>query len=97
MLPGLLVCSVFTASVEFTSTPSVEAQAELELIARARVFPEVGAGVTALKSRSFGAERRYFVLVPKLADGSSAGVAVYNAEGKRVRCVPDDCAGPLGR
>jgi hypothetical protein len=56
------------------------AQAEPQVLARARLFPEVGAGVRAVKRDAAG---RYYVLT-----APSAAVLVYDAAGKRVGQVP---------
>jgi hypothetical protein len=52
-----------------------------ELLARARVFPEIGAGVVAIKSDSAG---RYFVL----ADPANT-ISIYQADGKRIGQIPN--------
>jgi hypothetical protein len=52
-----------------------------DLLARARVFPEVGPGVAAIKSDSAG---RYYVL----ADPANA-IAIYQADGKRLGQIPN--------
>jgi hypothetical protein len=52
-----------------------------ELLARARVFPEIGPGVVAIKSDSAG---RYYVL----ADPENA-ISIYQADGKRVGQIPN--------
>ncbi|MCL4524530.1 MAG: hypothetical protein M1453_00380 [Acidobacteria bacterium] len=56
-------------------------QAEIDLIARKRVFPEMGPGLIALKHDT--AARRYLVLSSR-----SAGVAVYNEDGLRMGAIP---------
>jgi hypothetical protein len=52
-----------------------------ELVARARVFPEVGPGVVAIKSDSAG---RYYVLA-----APANVVAIYQADGKRIGQIPN--------
>ena len=52
-----------------------------ELLARARVFPEIGAGVVAIKSDSAG---RYYVL----ADPANT-VSIYQADGKLIGRIPN--------
>jgi hypothetical protein len=52
-----------------------------ELLARARLFPEVGAGVVAIKSDSAG---RYYVLA-----APAKSIAIYQADGKRIGEIPN--------
>jgi hypothetical protein len=52
-----------------------------ELLARARVFPEVGAGVAAIKTDSAG---RYYVLA-----APAKSIAIYQADGKRIGEIPN--------
>ncbi len=52
-----------------------------ELLARARVFPEIGPGVVAIKSDSAG---RYYVL----ADPANT-ISVYQADGKLIGRIPN--------
>jgi hypothetical protein len=62
-------------------TPSTAGpQIETELLARGRVFPEVGPGVRALKRDSAG---RYYVL-----NAPGTAVLVYDVAGKRVGQIP---------
>lgn len=56
------------------------AQVYTELLARGRVFPEVGSGVRALKRDTAG---RYYVLT-----APGAAVLVYDAAGKRMGQIP---------
>ena len=58
----------------------VRAQVQTELLARARVFPEVGPGVRALKRDPAG---RYCVLA-----APGAAVLLFNAAGQRVGQIP---------
>ncbi|MBI3661689.1 MAG: hypothetical protein HY234_01370 [Acidobacteria bacterium] len=60
-------------------------QAEIELIATRRVFPEMGPGLVALKRDA--AARRYLIL-----SSGSAGVAVYNLDGQRIGTIPPTAA-----
>ena len=65
------------------------AQVPLEILARARVFPELGAGVTAIRARGAGAERRYFVLAPMPgATRPEYRIQVFDPAGKRAGCIP---------
>ncbi len=52
-----------------------------ELLARARVFPEIGAGVASIKSDSTG---RYYVLA-----APAKSIAIYQADGKRIGQIPN--------
>lgn len=56
------------------------AQAEPQISARARLFPEIGAGVRAVKRDAAG---RYYVLT-----APSSAVLVYDPDGKRLGQVP---------
>ena len=61
--------------------PDQDQEFSRDLLARARVFPEVGPGVAAIKSDSAG---RYYVL----ADPANA-IAIYQADGKRIGQIPN--------
>ena len=65
--------------VPLIATPAA-AQVERELLARSRMFAEVGPGVRALKRDAAG---RYCMLT-----ASGGAVAIYNAAGQRVAQVP---------
>ena len=56
-------------------------QAEIDLVATKRLFPEMGPGLVALKRDA--AAHRYLVLSSR-----SAGVAVYNTDGQRIGTIP---------
>src|SRR5271156_3923044 len=56
-----------------------------EIVARARVFPEIGPGVRALKRDSSG---RYYVLA-----GPATVIWIYGAAGKRVGQIPNASSG----
>jgi len=56
-------------------------QAEIDLVATKRLFPDMGPGLVALKRDA--AARRYLVLSSR-----SAGVAVYNMDGQRIGTIP---------
>ena len=73
---ALLPCLV--AAVFFT--PAAGQDAELEIRARARVLPDVGPGLIALKRDAAG---RYFV-----AASPANQVSIFSAEGKRVGQIP---------
>lgn len=55
--------------------PLLRAQADNELLAKRRVFPEVGPGMRAVKRDSAG---RYYVL-----SGQRSAITIYDAEGRR--------------
>jgi hypothetical protein len=61
--------------------PDQDQEFSRELLARARVFPDVGPGVAAIKSDSAG---RYYVL----ADPANR-IAIYQADGKRIGQIPN--------
>lgn len=62
------------------SATAATAQVQTELLARRRVFPEVGPGVRAVKRDAAG---RYYVLT-----APGAAVLIYNVEGQRMGQVP---------
>ncbi len=66
--------------------PPAGAQVETELLARQRVFPEVGAGLRGVKRDPAG---RYYVL-----SAPGPAVLIYNNAGKRVGQVPRLAAAP---
>jgi len=64
--------------------PRVAAQDQAfsrEILARARVFPEIGPGVTALKRDAAG---RYYVLA-----APATAIQIYGADGKRLGQIPN--------
>lgn len=61
--------------------PAAGQDVEPEILSRARVFPEVGPGLIALKRDATG---RYFV-----AASPASQVSIFSAEGKRVGQIPD--------
>ena len=52
-----------------------------DLLARGRVFPEIGAGVSVIKKDSAG---RYYILA-----APAKSIAIYQADGKRVGQIPN--------
>lgn len=60
-----------------------QTQSEIELRARARLFPDAPAGVTALKSRRVGDGRHYYLLT---ARGTT--ILAYDGAGKRLAQFP---------
>ena len=62
-------------------------QAEIELLATKRLFPDMGPGLVALKRDA--AAHRYLILSSR-----SAGVAVYNSAGARMGTIPPSGAPP---
>ena len=56
-------------------------QAEIDLVATKRLFPDMGPGLVSLKRDA--AARRYLILSSR-----SAGVAVYNMDGQRIGTMP---------
>ncbi len=63
-------------------------QAEIDLVATKRLFPDMGPGLVALKRDA--AARRYLVLSSR-----SAGVAVYNMDGQRIGTIPPSGTPPV--
>lgn len=76
---GLLLASLGAA-------PARSQEIEPELAPRARLFPDVGPGLKALKRDAAG---RYYVL-----SAPGPAVAVYSPAGKRVGQIPRDAVGP---
>lgn len=72
----------FLFSVFLLALPA-QAQQEMELRAKARVFPDAPIGVAALKSLGAGEARQYFVLTAR-----GTAIAVYDAAGKLLRQFP---------
>lgn len=64
-----------------TPAPDQDQEFSRDLLARARVFPEIGPGVVAIKSDSAG---RYYVL----ADPAKV-ISIYQADGKRIGQIPN--------
>jgi hypothetical protein len=69
------------AGWNFSRAAAQDQEFSRELLARARVFPDVGPGVAAIKSDSAG---RYYVL----ADPANT-IAMYQADGKRIGRIPN--------
>jgi len=61
--------------------PNQDQEYSRALVARARVFPEIGAGIAAIKSD--GAGRYYMLAAPANA------IAIYQADGKRLGAIPN--------
>ena len=61
--------------------PNQDQDFSRDLLARSRVFPEIGPGVVAIKSDSAG---RYYVL----ADPAKV-ISIYQADGKRIGHIPN--------
>jgi len=64
-------------------------QADIEIFAKKRLFPEMGPGLVALKRDA--AAHRYLILSAR-----SAGVAVFNSDGARVGTIPPSPAPTAG-
>jgi hypothetical protein len=77
-MPKRLSIFCFLLSVLLPALPAV-AQQEIELRARARLFPDAPAGIAALKFRAVGDSRHYYLLA---ARGTT--VLIYDAAGNRV-------------
>lgn len=78
------VClAILIATAAWTISPAAGQQQGLvrEIQARARVFPEIGPGVSVLKRDSAG---RYYVLA-----APANAVAIYAADGKRLGQIPN--------
>jgi len=79
-----LLILVAVAAAAGWSLPRATAQDQefsRELLARARVFPEIGPGVVAIKSDSTG---RYYVLA-----APANAIAIYQVDGKRIGQIPN--------
>ncbi|MBI3404594.1 MAG: hypothetical protein HY046_03960 [Acidobacteria bacterium] len=81
---GALMCAAL-------APVSVQAQSEIPLDAKAKLFPEIGGGVMSLRARGEGAARRYYVLVARA--GATSAILVFDADGKRVAQVPAATSG----
>jgi hypothetical protein len=69
------------AGWNFSPAAAQDQEYSRELLARARVFPEVGAGVASIKSDGAG---RYYVLA-----APAKMIAIYQADGKRIGQIPN--------
>ena len=80
---GVSVLILVAVAAGWNHSPALAQDQEFsrDLLARSRVFAEIGAGVVSIKSDSAG---RYYVL----ADPASV-VSIYQADGKRVGQIPD--------
>lgn len=81
---GVRLAILVTVAAGWTFSPAAGQQQGLvrEIQARARVFPEIGPGVSVLKRDSAG---RYYVLA-----APANAVAIYGADGKRLGRIPND-------
>jgi hypothetical protein len=77
---GYLVAAGLTLGLLVPAMPAMQAQGDNELLARRRLFPEVGAGLRTLKRDSSG--RYYLLSAPRGA------IPIYSAAGERVGEVP---------
>ncbi|MBI3485270.1 MAG: hypothetical protein HY012_08990 [Acidobacteria bacterium] len=73
--------TLYLLLLALTVSAAASDQAEIDLIATKRLFPEMGPGLVTLKRDA--AARRYLVLSSR-----SAGVAVYNTDGQRIGTIP---------
>ncbi|HKW88151.1 MAG TPA: hypothetical protein VJN21_05290 [Candidatus Acidoferrales bacterium] len=82
MLAGMVFgyCSAVAAQAQIP-----QEQMEREITARARLFPEVGPGIKALKR---GSDGHYYVLI-----APSPAVQVFSADGKSLAQIPQDAKG----
>ncbi len=70
-----------TGAVVLAAALSASGGEDRDLVARARLFPSVGAGVTAIRNDSAG---RYLVLTER------AGIEIFNVKGEHAGHVPAD-------
>jgi len=79
----LFLAATTPRSFSRAASPSQDQDQEFsrELVARARVFPEIGPGVAAIKSDSNG---RYYVLAEP-----ATVVSIFESGGKRIGAVPN--------
>jgi hypothetical protein len=81
----ITVCLVFmvaaAAGWNFSPAAAQDQEFSRELLARTRVFPEIGAGVASIKSDDAG---RYYVLA-----APAKIVSIYQADGKRIGQIPN--------
>ena len=83
----LVCCAVFLfpfSIFQFLFSNFASAQQEIELRSKARLFGNLGPGVTALKRDAAG---RYFVLA-SVPDGLGSVVYIFDATGKRLGQIP---------
>ncbi|MGB0034802.1 MAG: hypothetical protein WBP79_04935 [Candidatus Acidiferrales bacterium] len=82
---GIYVVVVAATAAIWIYSPAAGQALNREIVARARVFPEIGAGVSALKRDSAG---RYYILgVPATV------IAIYAPDGKRIGQIPNANSG----
>lgn len=77
---SLLACAAVAAGRNLPPARNQVKDLERQIFARARLFPEIGPGVSELKRDTAG---RYFVLA-----GSANSIFVYGADGKRSGQIP---------
>ncbi len=77
----ILVAAAAGWNFSHAAAPDQDQEFSRDLLARARVFPEIGPGVVAIKSDSAG---RYYVL----ADPAKV-ISIYQADGKRIGQIPN--------
>jgi hypothetical protein len=77
----IAVSAVWKFSLAAAGATSQDQEFSRELVARRRLFPEVGAGVAVIKSD--GAGRYYLLSAPANA------IAIYQADGKRIGAIPN--------
>lgn len=71
------------AAMLFGAVSPAAAQQEMELRAKARLFPDAPVGVAAIKSLGAGEARQYFLLTAR-----GTAIVVYDAAGKLLRQFP---------
>lgn len=77
----VIAATAFTFSPVAAPVPNQDQEFSRELLARARVFSEIGPGVAAIKSDSSG---RYYVLAEP-----ATTVSIFQADGKRIGQIPN--------
>jgi hypothetical protein len=78
---SIAILVAFAAGWSFSPAAAQDQEFARELLAQARVFPEIGPGVAALKRDSAG---RYYVLA-----APAKVVVIYGADGKRIGQIPN--------
>lgn len=75
-----LAITLVAVGLHVLTMPAMRAQLDNELLAKQRLFPEVGAGLRAIKRDSAG---RYYILAPP-----RGAITIYSADGRAVGDVP---------
>ena len=81
---ALLVFAAATPRIPFLAVASAQTEDQefsREILARARVFPEIGPGIAAIKPDASG---RYYILAEP-----ATSISIFQSDGKRVGAIPN--------